>query len=60
VLPCNTTGKFSSINCYAGTVSSSVIAAASKRHCDMKSIAPGRKQPHPAKPMAPMNMSMGM
>ena len=38
VLPYNTTGKLSSLNCYAGTVSNTQMAAAKKLICNMKNM----------------------
>lgn len=38
VLPYNTTGKYSSLNCYVGTVSSTQMASARKLICNMKGM----------------------
>jgi len=60
VLPYNVTGSQSSINCYAGTVSSTLMAQSSQKHCDMKSMQPAKRVPH-AQPMKQMSIaSMGM
>jgi hypothetical protein len=42
VLPYNTTGRYSSFNCYVGTVSNAQMAAAKKLICNMKSMKESR------------------
>ena len=44
VLPIGVTTKNASINCYSGTVSTAVIAEASKRACNMKTMFAMLKQ----------------
>lgn len=56
VLPYNVTGNKSSINCYAGSVSPTLMAQASQKHCDMKSMQPA-KRPRHATAMKPMSMA---
>jgi hypothetical protein len=44
VLPLNVIGYQSSIGCYHGTVSQTLMAQAYKRHCDMTTYQPGQRR----------------
>jgi hypothetical protein len=57
VLPYNVTGKYSSLNCYSGTVSSGLMAQSSRRFCDMKAMQHGKPTQH-AQAMKGMDMGM--